>query len=185
MTTTPDELLLSTEEKLESSLDHLKREFRSMRTGRANPGLVENVKVEYYGTQTPLRQLANIGVPDPTQLVIKPYDATAVGAIEKAILKSDIGITPNNDGKVIRLTIPPLSEDRRKKLVQMAKKAAEATKVSMRNVRRDSNRVIDKLEGLPEDHLKKLKDDVQELLKKYEAQVDQALDAKTAELLEI
>ncbi len=185
MSLTPDDILLEAEENMEKSIDHYRRELRSMRTGRANPGLVENVKVEYYGTETPLKQLANIGVPDPTQLLIKPYDASAVSNIEKAILKSDIGITPNTDGKVVRLSIPPLSEERRKKLVSLAKKAAEATKVSMRNHRRDANKQIPKVDSLPEDEQKTLKDEIQELLKGFETKVDDMLKKKTDELMEI
>ncbi len=185
MTLTPDDVLLETEEGLEKSYEHLRKEFRSMRTGRANPGLIENIKVEYYGSDTPLKQLANIGVPDPTQLLIKPYDASMVGKIEKAILKSDIGITPNSDGKVVRLSIPPLSEERRKKLVQLAKKAAEASKVAMRNQRRDANKQIPKIDSLPEDSQKQLKGEIQDLLKSYEGKVDELVGAKTAELMEI
>lgn len=182
---TSDDLLLETEQHLEKSLDHVKQEFRTMRTGRAHPGLVETIRVDYYGTPTPIRQLANIMIPEPQQIMIRPFDVSAASLIEKAIHASDLGISPQSDGKIVRLTIPPLSEERRKKLVQMAKKAAEAAKVSMRNVRRDSNKQIKDIENLPEDAQKKLKDDIQDLLKSYEDKVDALLDQKTKELMEI
>src|SRR5262245_51596990 len=132
-----DDVLLEAEEKMEKSVEVLKNDYRGMRTGRAHPGLVEPIRVDYYGSPTPLRQLAQIMVPEANQLVIKPFSPQDAGAIEKAILKSELGITPQNDGKVVRLTIPPLSEQRRKQLVSQAKERAEQARVAIRNVRRD------------------------------------------------
>jgi ribosome recycling factor len=184
----PEDVLLEVEEKFEKTLSVLKQEFRGMRTGRAHPGLIENVRVDYYGTLTPLKQLANIGVPEPTLLVVKPFDPGSVGAIEKAILKSDVGITPMNDGKIIRLVIPPLSEERRRQLVGRAKETAEEAKISMRNVRRDANRRADAMEKakeISEDEAKDMKDEIQDLLKDYEKKVEEALEQKTNDLMEI
>jgi ribosome recycling factor len=176
-----DELLLSTEERMEKAVDVLKDKFRGMRTGRANPGLIENIKVEYYGSPTPLKQIANISAPEASLLVVKPFDPSSLKEIEKAIQKSDVGIHPTNDGKLIRLAIPPLSQERRKQLAGRAKEVAEETRISIRNVRRDANKAADDLE-ISEDELEKLKGDIQELVKGYEVRVDEALKAKTEEL---
>lgn len=180
-----DDLLLEAEVRMEKCVGHLKAEYRSMRTGRANPGLVENVKVNYYGAPTPLKQLASIGSPDPTLLVIRPFDPSVLGEVEKAILKSDIGITPSNDGKVIRLAIPALSEERRKQLVGRAKSAAEEARVAVRNVRREANKKWSDLEGLSEDDLHGLKDEVLELTRKHESLAANLLEKKTQELMEM
>lgn len=180
-----DELLLDTEERMEKAIEVLKEKFRGMRTGRANPGLVENVKVDYYGTPTPLRQISNISAPEADLLVIKAFDPSSLGAIEKAIQKSDVGIHPMNDGKLIRLQIPPLSQERRKQLAGRAKEVAEEARIAVRNVRRDANKGADAMEkdgDLSEDELKKLKDDIQDLVKTYEGKIDEALKQKTAEL---
>jgi ribosome recycling factor len=180
-----DELLLSTEERMEKALENLKEKFRGMRTGRANPGLIENIKVEYYGTQTPLRQISNISAPEADLLVVKPFDPSSLGSIEKAIQKSDVGIHPMNDGKVIRLQVPPLSQERRKQLAARAKEVAEEARISVRNVRRDANKSAEQLEkdgDLSEDDLKKLKDEIQTLVKTHEEKIDEALKVKTAEL---
>lgn len=182
-----EEVLFEAEENMEKSTDHLKTQLRGIRTGRANPGLVEGVRVDYYGSPTPLKQIANIGVPEPAMLVIKPFDPSATSDIEKAILASNIGITPNSDGKVIRLQIPPLSEERRKQLVKMSKDYAENQRVALRNIRRDANRKIDAMKkdgSLPEDDAKRSKDEVEELTKKYVKKIDGILDEKTKELLE-
>ena len=180
-----DELLLEGEVRMEKCVEHLKTEYRGMRTGRANPGLVENLKVNYYGAPTPIKQLASIGSPDPTLLVIRPFDASVIGEVEKTILKSDIGITPSNDGKVLRLAIPPLSEERRKQLVGRAKAAAEEARVAVRNVRRDTNKKSDGLGSISEDDLHSFKEDVLELTRKYEGQADSLLEKKTQELMEM
>ena len=182
----PEELMFEAEENMEKAVEHLRMELRGIRTGRANPGLVENIRVDYYGSPTPLKQMANIGVPEPAMLMIKPFDPSSVSDIEKAILASKLGITPSSDGKVIRLQIPPLSEERRKQLVKMAKDYAEAQRVALRNIRRDVNRKIDgmKKDGMSEDDVAVHKESVDELTKKYVAQVDEILGEKTKELME-
>lgn len=180
-----DDLLLEAEVRMEKCVEYLKSEYRTMRTGRANPGLVENIRVNYYGAPTPLKQLASIGSPDPSLLVIRPFDPSCIGEVEKAILKSDIGITPTNDGKVLRLAIPPLSEERRKQLAGRAKAAAEEARVAIRNVRRDANKRTDSLEGISEDDLHGLKDEMLELTRKYEGQAGDLLEKKTQELMEM
>jgi ribosome recycling factor len=183
-----DELLFETEEKMEKAADHLRQEFAGIRGARATPGLVEGIKVNYYGAPTPLKQLANIGIPEPTQIVIKPFDPSSLGEVEKAILKSELGITPQNDGKLIRLTMPPLSEERRKQLVKRAKELAEAQRVAIRNLRRDGNKAADGLVAdgkIPEDDFEKLKEEIDALTKTYTGKVDKLLEDKTKELLEI
>jgi len=180
-----DSILLDAEERMDKALAVLQDKYRGMRTGRANPGLVDSLRVDYYGSPTPLKQLANISAPEPDQLVIKPFDPSALGEIEKAILKSDLGLNPSNDGKIVRLLIPPLSQERRKQLASFAKETAEESRVSLRNIRRDANRHADQLEkdsGLSEDDQKRLKDDIQKLLKDYEGKVDSLLKHKSDEL---
>jgi ribosome recycling factor len=182
-----DEILFEAEETMEKAVEHLRMELRGIRTGRANPGLVENIRVDYYGSPTPIKQLANIGVPEPAMLVIKPYDAGSCADIEKAILASNLGITPNSDNKVIRLQIPPLSEERRKQLVKLAKDYAEAQRIALRNVRRDALKrveVLKKDEALPEDAATSAKEEVEDLTKKMVVKVDKILEEKTKELME-
>jgi ribosome recycling factor len=179
-----DELLLETEERMEKALEVLQTKFRGMRTGRANPGLVESVKVDYYGSSTPLKQIASISAPEPSLLVVRPFDPSSLGSIEKAIQKSDVGIHPMNDGKLIRLQVPPLSEERRKQLAGRAKEVAEEARISIRNVRRDANKTADDL-GISEDDLEKLKEEIQGLVKTYEGKVEDALKTKTAELTQL
>jgi ribosome recycling factor len=184
----PDELLLTTEERMEKAVEVLKDRFRGMRTGRANTGLVENVKVDYYGSPTPLKQIANISAPEAALLVIKPFDPSSLGAIEKAIQKSDVGINPMNDGKLIRLAIPPLSEERRKQLVGRAKETAEESRISIRNIRRDANKSADQLKDdkkISEDDQERLKKEIQELTKTHEEKIEEALKSKTEELTAI
>jgi len=183
-----EELLLDTEERMQKALDHMKDEFRGMRTGRAHPGLVESIRIDYYGTQTPLKQLANISIPEPDQIVVKPFDASALAEIEKSFHTSDLGISPQNDGKLIRLTVPPLSEERRKQLVSRAKEVAEESRVSIRNIRRDANKHVDasKKDGeISEDDQARSKTKIQDLLKAVEKQIDHDLKRKTADLMEI
>ena len=138
-----DETVLDAEERMSKALDFMRDEFRGMRTGRAHPGLVETIRVDYYGTATPIKDMASISVPEADQIVIKPFDANAIGDMEKGLLASDLGITPQNDGKLIRLKVPPLSEERRKQLVSRAKEIAEESRISMRNVRRDANKTFE------------------------------------------
>jgi len=178
-----DTILFEAEEKMEKALEVLKEKFRGMRTGRATPGLVDGLRVEYYGSPTPLKQIANISAPEADMIVIKPFDPSCLGDIEKAIQKSDLGINPTNDGKLIRLKIPPLSQERRQQLAHLAKSTSEETRVALRNIRRDANKHADGIaKTMSEDELKKLKEEIQELLKKFEEKVDQGLDAKTKEL---
>ena len=182
-----DDILLDVEEKMEEALDYLQKEFRGIRTGRASPGLVDHLKVEYYGSPTDLRQLATIATPEATLIVIKPFDPSTLKEIEKAIYASNLGITPNLDGKVIRLSVPPLSGERRKQIVVQLKKMAEAARVTIRNARRDGNKEADrqqKASELTEDEAKKGKEGIQELTNKYEKTVSQALDTKTKEIEE-
>ncbi len=163
-------------------------EFRGIRTGRASPALVDNIKVEYYGSPTPLKQIANISVPEPRMIIIKPYDLSSLGAIEKAIMTSDAGINPNNDGKLIRLNLPPLSEDRRKQLSKVARDTAEKIKVAVRNIRRDGIKLVEdeeKKKTITEDAKFKLKDELQKLTEKYEKQIDDNVSKKTTEIMEI
>jgi len=182
-----DEILFEVEEKMEEAVEYLKKEFRGIRTGRASAGLVEHIKVDYYGSPTDLRQLATIGTPDATLILIKPFDPSSLKDIEKAIFASDLGITPATDGKVIRLSVPPLSIERRNQIAGQLKKMAEAVRVAIRNARRDGNKETDrqqKASELTEDEAHKGKDDIQELTRKYEKTVSEVLDAKTKEIQE-
>jgi len=183
-----DEIQLDVEEKMESAIDYLREEFRGIRTGRATAGLVDHIKVEYYGSPTDLRQLAAISTPEATLIVIKPFDPSCLKDIEKAIYASDLGITPNADGKVIRLAVPPLSGERRTQIVTQLRKMGEASRVSIRNARRDGNKEVDKQQkdgDLTEDEAKKGKDVIQKMTTDYEKKVTDALDAKTTEIEEI
>ena len=180
-----DDILLEAEEKMEKCVEHLGNDYRGIKSGRATPGLVEGIRVEAYGSPTPLKQLANIAAPEPALLVIKPFDPSVLGDIEKAILRSDIGITPLNDGKLIRLPVPSLSEEQRKKYVKLAKEKAEAQRVAIRNVRRDANKAADGESDLPEDVQTKLKGEIDELTKQYTARIDALLESKTKELMDV
>jgi ribosome recycling factor len=183
-----DEILFEAEEKMEKAVDHLHDEFKGVRTGRASAGLVEHLRVSYYGAQTPLNQMAQITTPDAQLIVIKPYDPSSVKEIEKAILASEIGITPAVDRNVIRLAVPPLSGERRKQLAHQVKDMAEEAKIAIRNIRRDANKHVDREEDksvLTEDDAKKAKEDIQELTDQYEEKVEELLKKKTAEIMEI
>ncbi|MEN8150324.1 MAG: ribosome recycling factor [Planctomycetota bacterium] len=183
-----DEILLETEERMEKAVDHLVTEFRGIRSGRATPGLVENIRVDYYGSMQPLKACASIAIPEPRLVVIKPFDPSSAKTIEKAIQQSDLGIQPSSDGKLIRLEIPPLSEERRKQLAGMVKEKSEDARVAVRNIRRDANRQADQAEkdkSLSEDQLRDLKDEVQELTKQYEGKIEENLTRKSAEILEV
>ena len=170
--------------KMKASLDHLAGEFRGLRSGRATPALVENIRVDYYGSPTPVSQLAQIQIPEPRQIAIKPYDAGALKEIEKAIQASNLGINPQNDGKILRLTVPMLSEEQRKKLGGRLKEMTEQTKVALRNTRRDANKHLDDADGLTDDDVAKAKEAVQNLLKQHEAEVEKLLAGKTKEIME-
>tara|TARA_B110000014_G_scaffold204642_1_gene154937 strand:- start:328 stop:879 length:552 start_codon:yes stop_codon:yes gene_type:complete len=179
-------LIKQIEEKMLTSINYLVDDFATIRTGRANPALVDKLNIEYYGTKTPLQQLATISVPDPKLLVIQPFDKTALEEIEKSILQADIGLNPANDGEVIRIPIPPLSEERRKELGKVASKFSEDAKVSVRSHRRNG---IDEISKLKDDHsadeIKRLESKVQELTDNFVNKVDELLLVKQNELLEV
>ncbi|MCB9847584.1 MAG: ribosome recycling factor [Phycisphaeraceae bacterium] len=186
----PDTILLDAEDRMDKALDHLKGELRGIRTGRASTALIEYLKVDYYGSPTDLKSLAALSVPEPTQLLIKPFDAGALHEIKKAIETSDLGLNPQVEAKQIRINIPALSTDRRKQLVGHAKKVGEDTKVALRNVRRDANKHADHLKDdtthkIPEDEIKTLKDEIQEILKKHEDLTDKLIDEKSSEIMEV
>lgn len=183
-----DEICLEAEEKMEKAVAHFQEELKGVRTGRASAGLVEHIRVNYYGTPTPLKQLAHISTPDPQLIAIKPFDPAAVKEIEKAILASDIGITPTVDRNVIRLVVPPLSGERRKQLAHQVKDMAEATKIAIRNIRRDANKHVDREEDeslMSEDEAKRTKEEIQKLTDQYEARVEELLKKKTEEIMQI
>jgi ribosome recycling factor len=184
---TTDEILFDAEERMEKAVQVLQDSMRGLRTGRATPALVDSVRVEYYGSPTPLKQMANITAPEPSLIVIRPFDPTVLKDIEKAILASELGLTPMNDGKLIRLAIPALSGERRKQLTTRVKDLAEEARVAIRNVRRDANKNADQSEkdkSLTEDECEQTKEQVQDLTKKYESKVNELADKKSAEILE-
>lgn len=183
-----DQVISNLEEKLEKSKDNLKEELNAVRAGRANPALLDRVEVNYYGTPTPLKQLANISVPDPHTLMITPFDPKSVGDIEKAILAANIGINPANDGKAVRLAIPQLTEERRKELAKQAKSIGEEAKVAARNLRRKANDEIKKEEKageLTEDDVKESLDDIQKKTDKAIKEIDEIVAKKEKEIMEV
>ena len=176
------------EEKMQKSLDTLLSEYATIRAGRANPHILDKLRVDYYGTPSPLQQVANITVPEARTIVIQPWEASLIKDIEKAILTSDLGVTPNNDGKSVIINFPELTEDRRKELVKDIKKKAEAAKVAVRNVRRDANEAVKKLNKaneMSDDELKDNEDKIQKLTDKYIVQIDKAMEEKSKELLTV
>jgi ribosome recycling factor len=184
---TSDEILLDAEERMEKAVTVFRDELRGLRTGRATPALVDSLRVEYYGSPTPLKQLAQINTPDPQQIVIRPFDQSVLKDIEKAIRSSDLGMSPNNDGKMIRLTVPPMSGEQRQKLVTRIKKSSEEAKVACRNIRRDGNKQFDQAEKnkeMTEDERDRGKEEVQKLLKQYEDKVTEMAEKKSKEILE-
>lgn len=183
-----DEIMMTTEEKMEKALTSLHSAFGTVRTGRANAMVLDRVKVDYYGVPTPVNQMAGVKTPDAHLLVIEPWDKSMLGAIEHAIMESDLGVTPNNDGSVIRLPFPALTEDRRRELVKQCKEYAEEARVAVRNARRDGNNAVAKLvkdESLPEDEQRRGEAEIQKLTDKYVADVDAAFKKKEAEVMEI
>src|SRR5574344_1781272 len=183
-----DELFLFGEEKMEKAITQLKREFGTIRTGRANPAILDKVVVDYYGAPTPLRQLSQVSVSEGTTLIITPFDKSIVKDIEKAIIKAEIGIAPNSDGVCIRLNFPPLTEDRRKEIVKDVKKIGEESKVAIRNIRRemtDDLKKAEKSENLPEDTVKDEQDKIQKLTDKYTGMVDSSVTEKEKEVMTV
>lgn len=182
-----EETLMDAEERMEKAISVLGTQLSGIRTGRATPGLVDSLKVEAYGSTSPLKQLASIGTPEPQQILIRPYDAATIKDIEKAIVGSDLGLNPQNDGRVIRLNVPPLSMDVRKKMVSRIKELGEDSKISIRNIRRDANKAADQMEKdkeMTEDDRDKLKSEVQDLIKKFEDQINEMAKAREAEVME-
>jgi ribosome recycling factor len=176
------------EDKMVKTIDALEEEYTTIRAGRANPHILDKIKVDYYGTPTSLQQVANISVPEARMLQIQPWESSLIKEIEKAILVSDLGITPNNDGKVIRLVFPELTEDRRKELAKDIKKKGDNAKVAVRNVRRDANDAVkkqNKAGEISDDELKGIEDDIQKLTDKYTALIDKAVENKTKEILTV
>ncbi len=176
-----------TEDKFEKALTHLQQQLRGIRTGRASSALVDNIKVDYYGTPTPVSQMASVSVPEPRQIIIKPFDPSIMKELNKALQKSDLGVTPQDDGKVVRLNLPALSGEQRNKYVGKVKEICEETRVAMRNSRRDLNKQADAMtkDGeITQDDNKKLHEEIQESLKTYEAKVDQVMEKKIEEIQE-
>ncbi|MDH4162285.1 MAG: ribosome recycling factor [Nitrospirota bacterium] len=185
-----NELVKKADDKMHKAHEVLKKEFAAIRTGRASLGILDNIIVDYYGTPTPLNQVANLSVPDPRTIAIQPWEAKMLGAIEKAILASDVGVTPTNDGKNIRLSMPPLTEERRLQIVKHAKKLAEDTKVACRNIRHDANNDLkkkskDKDAHISEDEVKKLQDEIQKLTDNHIKKIDELLAHKEKEIMTV
>lgn len=182
-----DDILLDAEERMEKAVEVFRHALTGIRTGRANPGLVDTLKVDVYGSATPIKSLASVGAPEPNQIVVRPFDPGTIKDIEKAIHAADLGLNPQSDGRLIRITIPALSTDVRKKMTARIKELAEEARVAIRNVRRDANKAADgeKTDGvMTEDDVESAKEDVQELTKKFETQVGDLAKAKEVEVME-
>ena len=183
-----DERLVQFDEKMQKTMNNLSEEFGSIRAGRANPHVLDKLKVDYYGTPTAIQQVANVNVPEPRMIQIQPWEASMVKEIEKAILTSDLGINPTNDGKVIRLLFPELTEERRKELAKDVKKKGENAKVAIRNIRRDANEAFKKMNKnneLTEDDQKDLENQAQKMTDKYISDIDKAVEEKTKEIMTV
>ena len=182
-----NERLVQFDEKMQKTMNNLGEEFGSIRAGRANPHVLEKLRVDYYGTPTPIQQVANVSVPEPRMIQIQPWEASMVKEIEKAIMTSDLGINPTNDGRMIRLLFPELTEERRKDLAKEVKKKGENAKVAIRNIRRDANDSFKKLakEDVSEDEIKTLEESAQKMTDKYIAEVDKAVEVKTKEIMTV
>lgn len=176
------------EEKMAKTIDSLKEDFASIRAGRANPAMLDRIQVEYYGSPTPLKQIASVSAPEPRIISIQPYDQSAINGIEKAILQSDLGVNPSNDGKTIRIIIPQLTEERRKDLTKVVRKTAEDSKITLRNERRNTNDRLKKMQKdneLTEDELKTAQDEVQKITDKYIKTIDELTEKKELDILEV
>lgn len=183
-----DKLIKHTEDKMKRTVEAVAADFSTVRTGRATPALLDRVRVDYYGQEMPINQLATISIPESRLIVIQPWDKSVISAIEKAILTSDLNLTPNSDGTIIRLAIPALTEERRGELTKLVHKMAEDGRIAIRNVRRDTNSSIDameKKESLSEDEVRRGKQEVQDLTDKYVRKIDEAAEAKTEEIMEV
>lgn len=184
----PNSVKNEANDRMEKTLQSLKKDLGSLRAGRATPSLLDKVQVEYYGAMTPINQVANISAPEPRLLVIQPWDKTSLPNIEKALQKSDLGLTPNNDGSVIRINIPALTEERRAELVKMVKKSGEEAKVSIRNVRRDANDEFKKMEksgDISEDESRRHQEDIQKLTDQFVKQIDEAIISKEKDIMSV
>lgn len=182
------EIYSDTESRMTKALSALKTEFNTVRAGRANPALLDRLSVDYYGTPTPVKQMANISAPEPRLLVIQPWDKSVIPEVEKAIMKSDLGLTPNNDGTVIRLSIPQLTQERRAELVKVVRKKAEECKVAIRNIRRDANDLVKEMQkegDISEDDERRSQEEIQKITDKYVKMVDEQLAHKESEIMEV
>ncbi|MDH4231013.1 MAG: ribosome recycling factor [Nitrospirota bacterium] len=182
------ELRKKTSDRMQGAIDALKKEFASVRTGRASMGLLDGIVIDYYGTPTPVQQLASLSIPESRQIAIQPWEQKLIPEIEKAIMKSDLGLTPMNDGRTIRINIPVLTEERRKQLVKIVKKRAEESRIAVRNIRRDSNEELKKLEKnehVSEDEVKKEHDEVQKITDSFIKKIDELLEHKEKEIMEV
>ena len=185
---TVKEVMSSHEEKMQKALDVLRKDYSTLRAGRATPALLDKITIDYYGTQTPINQVGNISVPEPRMIVIQPWEKKVLSLIEKAIMKSDLGLTPTSDGSVIRLVIPQLTQQRRTELVKVVHKKAEDSRVVIRNLRRDANDAFKKMEKdklISEDEAKKAQEDTQKLTDKYIKEIDQIMSVKEKEIMEV
>nr|WP_092068265.1 ribosome recycling factor [Dendrosporobacter quercicolus]NSL47027.1 ribosome recycling factor [Dendrosporobacter quercicolus DSM 1736]SDL73170.1 ribosome recycling factor [Dendrosporobacter quercicolus] len=185
---TVKEIFSAQEEKMKKAIDALRRELASLRAGRATPALLDKISVDYYGSPTPVNQVANISVPEPRMITIQPWEKTMLAAIEKAILKSDLGLTPSSDGVIIRLSIPQLTQQRRTELAKVIHKKAEEARVAVRNIRRDANDSVKKLEKdkmISEDETKKAQEDMQKLTDRYIKEIDMVMTTKEKEIMEV
>ncbi|MFZ0626508.1 MAG: ribosome recycling factor [Acidimicrobiia bacterium] len=181
-----NDLLSDAEHKMDQAIDHVASEFATVRTGRANPQLLQRITVEYYGSPTPLQQLASISVPEPRLLVVQPYDRSTVSDIEKALQASDLGLNPSNDGNVIRIAFPPLTEERRKDLIKVVKNMAEEGRVAVRNIRRHAKSEMEELHGeISDDDIRRGEDELQKLTDRFTEKIDQLAEHKEDELLEV
>jgi len=181
-----EETLFEAEAKMEQAIGHLQAQFSTVRTGRANPALLHRIMVDYYGSPTPLQQLASFSVPEPRMLLVHPYDRSSIGVVERAILASDLGLNPSNDGTVIRLAFPPLTEERRRELIRLVRHMAEETRVAVRNVRRHTKDELERMEGeVSDDDVRRGEKHLQEITDHHVARVDELLEHKEAELLEV
>jgi ribosome recycling factor len=182
-----DDILLDAEDRMEKAIQVLKSSLAGIRTGRANPGLVDSLRVEVYGSPTPIKQLASVGAPEPNHIVIRPYDPSTLKDIEKAIIASDLGFNPQSDGRLIRINVPPLSTEQRRKMVGRIKDLAEEAKISIRNVRRDANKAAEQAEKdkeLSEDELESAKDQIQDLTKRFENQVTELAKSRESDVMQ-